>query len=396
MGSRMPWDSKVAKKFITSIIRLEDVASWFDRTYGWAYDNYVNNKTRGRWLEKWNSLDVSELEKINEMIDTQSFTYRGDNQVIAIRKYTYDNKQHSAKYVIVVRKDNIVTCITDDMPEDIYKWLSVAWPWDMDLDHFALKTKMNTITLFGQRLVCPDYDTYWRIKRISQSRARDYQRAYGYLKCARDLGFDGYLQANSWSTLQEYMEKIKLFVDENNRVYLPTSEPLHSNMSSFATRRGGSLNQLLKDLGYDRKYKPDDPCQDILIPFNRPDKGDCNENENEKEFDSLFRKLENLQGRLGRARTEHERVQRCKALVDTLKRVYRYRCQLCSEENGLIPLIENNDEYYVEMHHIKYIGESDNLADDWQSLDYYQNALIVCSQHHRFLHYHHGGFKRHL
>lgn len=111
--------------------------------------------------------------------------------------------------------------------------------------------------------------------------------------------------------------------------------------------------------------------------------------------DERLKRLKKIQGKLEKTKVEHDRVMRCRELVDGLKDLYQNRCQLCGEENGIIPFIEKeNGEYYSEMHHIVQLCEINNLDGEWQFIDTYQNAIICCVHHHRFLHHHHGGFKK--
>lgn len=134
-------------------------------------------------------------------------------------------------------------------------------------------------------------------------------------------------------------------------------------------------------------YKRENPFQDILLPFKRPEADD--------DVQERLKRIEKMQGSLDKTPSGNQRTKRCRELVDELKKLYGNRCQLCGEENGKIPFIEKeNGDYYSEMHHIVPLAEADNLADEWQLIDTYRNAIICCPHHHRFSHYHHGGLKK--
>ncbi|MDC0764873.1 HNH endonuclease [Brevibacillus sp. AG] len=88
-----------------------------------------------------------------------------------------------------------------------------------------------------------------------------------------------------------------------------------------------------------------------------------------------------------------ERIQRSKALVIHLKRLYMDTCQLCNPEFP-IPRIITEDGYYTELHHIVPISTVKHASyneEEHGELDTAQNAIIVCPHHHKVLHYFEGG-----
>ncbi|MZP31454.1 hypothetical protein GTO91_17320 [Heliobacterium undosum] len=397
------WDNEVAKKIISKIVRPGEVSEWLGMKSNWAYNHISKNRTTGKWLEEWSNLDELEQERINEMIEKQEFTYNsnelGNNRFIAIRKYFVNIEAETAKYLIFARNGERIVCVTDLIPREVENHLTVVWPWDVRLKDFELAKKFNILEIFGRSYVCPDYITHVLMSQMCRGRTREFQRSYIVSKCARDFGHYGYLRKDSWDIFNGYKEKIKFFADSDNNVYFPDlKEPLVSQMTSWANKRGGSLNQLISRLGYQRIYHLDNPLQDIVIPFFRP------ENVVDEEVIShsdWLSKLKNIQSMIQLEKsTEKYRQRRRRELADLLKQKYMYRCQLCGEENGAIPIIEKDDgTHYVEMHHIVALADTGKteearlIADEWGSLDTYKNALVVCPHHHRYLHYHHGGFK---
>lgn len=392
------WDNSVAKKFIHKIVTISEVGSWFPMSRSWSYRNFKEDISTGKWSEDWTSLDEFERNKIDEMIETREFTFsdQGPNsdRVIMIRKYIYDREARTAKYVVFTRNGTRITCITEDFPEDVFERLVEVWPWNLRLKDFLLIKQFTSIDLFGQKYIYPDMKTHWRMKAFKDGQTREFEYAFSVEKCSWNLGYDGYLRTNSMDALENYKEELQKLADSENKVYFASSkDPLYSSMLQWANRRSGTINQLIVTLGFTRVYKRDNPFQDILLPFDRPVSGDYDLGN--KSVEERLKRLETLQGMLEKAKVESFRLTRCQELVDELKKVYRNRCQLCGEENGTIPFIEKeNSDYYSEMHHIVSLSEIENLAVEWQFLDTYQNALICCPHHHRFLHYHHGGFKK--
>ena len=87
-----------------------------------------------------------------------------------------------------------------------------------------------------------------------------------------------------------------------------------------------------------------------------------------------------------------EKKKRSQLLVRKMKELYSYKCQLCNPNNP-IPVIEMlNGLEYVEMHHIIAISNSSAEDETDSILDNYANCVVVCSHHHKMLHYHKGGF----
>ncbi len=392
------WDNNVAIKFIGKLVKVTDVSSWLDKDANWGYRHFKGSITTGSWPENWDSLDEVDKSKIKEMVETRKFTYRGywddgdannKTRYITIEKYAYDSETQTAQYLIFVKNQRKVAFITDNIPEDIYDDLCRVWPWNFYRSDLIHVNSLSSIELFGKKYIYPDNNTHWKIEIIMKRHAQDedYSLHFNIQQCAWGLGYDRYLRLNSMDALNRYKDELKKIANSENEVYfLTTRDPLYSSMSQWANRRGGTLNQLISTLGFSRVYKRENPFQDILLHFNRPD--------TEDDIDERLKRLERMQGTLNKTPKGNSRLQRCKELVDELKKLYGNRCQLCGEENGEIPFIEKeNGDYYSEMHHIIPLSEVDNLSEEWQFIDTYQNVMICCPHHHRYLHNHHGGFK---
>ena len=390
-ASGLYWDNTVAKKFMGKLVTLADITYCFPMSYSWAHRHFAEDITTGKWSEDWSSLDQFEINKIEEMLQTKEFSFyeEDDSRTIIVRKYDYDFFEQTANYVIFARHEDQVTCIMvpDKFPGEIYERLTKAWPWNLTLKDLYLLDDISAINLFGKNYIYPDEKTHWRMRVIMERQARE-RFTFSVEKCAWALGYDGYLRTHSMNALERYKDELKKLTDSENNIYFASvKDPVYSSMSQWANRRGGSINQLIKSLGFTRIYKRENPFQDVLIPFNRPNMED--------DVQERLKRLKKMQGMLDKISGGTYRRIRCQELVDELKKLYNNRCQLCGEENGTIPFIEkDNGDYYCEMHHIVPISEVKNLADEWEFLDTYLNALICCPHHHRFLHYHHGGFKK--
>jgi hypothetical protein len=113
----------------------------------------------------------------------------------------------------------------------------------------------------------------------------------------------------------------------------------------------------------------------------------------------ILRGLAEIQTMLEKEETKVERYKRNRELVQKLKELYSYRCQLCSSKNTDVPQIPlSNGKNYVEVHHIKGFNEVTEAMDNNQenaiyTIDNYKNAITVCVYHHKLLHRHKDNFK---
>lgn len=71
---------------------------------------------------------------------------------------------------------------------------------------------------------------------------------------------------------------------------------------------------------------------------------------------------------------EVSRIKRNQKLVDNIKRIYEYSCQICGEQLQI-----RIDLYYSEVHHIKPLGFKHNGPD------ILENMICVCPNHHALL-----------
>lgn len=84
-----------------------------------------------------------------------------------------------------------------------------------------------------------------------------------------------------------------------------------------------------------------------------------------------------------------EQYRRDREYVNRLKEKYNYRCQLCDlKDNFEIVMDEDKGINYVEVHHIIPNSEGE---DEEGTLDRPGNMIVLCPNHHRYLHYNKGG-----
>lgn len=109
-------------------------------------------------------------------------------------------------------------------------------------------------------------------------------------------------------------------------------------------------------------------------------------------------KLANIQTELTKETSQVNKYKRSRELVEGLKDLYGYRCQLCSPKSANIPQIPmKNGNSYVEVHHMKGFIEVSHIEGVNQEeadyiIDDYKNAIAVCVYHHKLLHKHKDEF----
>lgn len=204
------------------------------------------------------------------------------------------------------------------------------------------------------------------------------------------------LKSSSVEELEQYYASIlEDLVVEDNLVYIDSTSSLYSRLFILALRKKTSINNLLEEWGFKRTYDKDaltiqDEEEVILNSLSNKEKDEWTH------ISDLLENIINIQGDLSSSTTVNEKIKRSTSLTREMKRLYFYKCQLCCFENGgfHIPLIEKEDgTNYVEVHHIIPVSEYDEVGDDsYIMLDSYENVVVVCAHHHRYLHFHNGGF----
>ncbi|MGG3942603.1 hypothetical protein ABEV54_14330 [Peribacillus psychrosaccharolyticus] len=273
------------------------------------------------------------------------------------------------------------------------------------------------------------------------------------------LGFKYKRTRNMSTTEEKYKELLKHFVVYDNKVYIQSvaNQRFYNLLFFYGQRKGMTFNELLKHLGYERMYKEELPegytsyiwqpndlsCKmsedfqdlldDLIIDektkelFLPPDEQLYKEfvafadTQNKTIFEllkewgytlskqklfltatltdeqqSLIENLKLVQGELEISSTQQEKIKRSKRLVSEIKKLYNYRCQLCTHDNNgeTIPyIIKSDGSHYVEVHHIIQLSEADLIEINLE-LDSYKNVICVCSHHHRVLHFHNGGYDK--
>ncbi|MEJ3740730.1 helix-turn-helix domain-containing protein [Bacillus tropicus] len=110
----------------------------------------------------------------------------------------------------------------------------------------------------------------------------------------------------------------------------------------------------------------------------------------------IISKLNRIQNKLHKNQTNTQTFVRSRKLVELLKKLYNYRCQLCNPDNPILPILMKNGAQYVEVHHIKGFNEVSHLIDNDNQesgeflIDSVNNVIVCCAQHHKFLHYYHS------
>lgn len=227
----------------------------------------------------------------------------------------------------------------------------------------------------------------------------EYLRVLGFTKISKDDLPDGYIYRSYQKSKRKsssLIEQVLLELQEievDNIIDLADTK-LNFRIRKVANMQDKTLDEFLDLYGYIRKDKQ--KIDAIVIKSEEVAKED---EEDEEYFKGkLLKEIKKIQGTLNvRIQTQDERIERSQALVAKLKRLYNYQCQLCDPEgiDFQTPIIEmKNGHAYVELHHIVQLANASKAEDESLiELDKYTNAIVLCSHHHKYVHFHKDGYK---
>lgn len=437
-GVQSSFDAETAKLLINEFgISQSDLAEWQGISRQ-AISAKINNHTQGKsWIT--HELNMEEQAVVKDMIENRIFTVQSEGLTVAIR-----SNYHLAA-LIIINEDE--TKVIFDFPEEIQKdILQQQLDIFTEID-FEIKEGLTPVIIMGEKYATGETSIRTKVRQQSRKRGiteEEYCLLHGYkgladTRTATDeeiieiisqyvveknyvyiphdsehyfnftnrahranmnieeyFEFYGFIKVDSrlgssyQKKIEEYKREIRQCLIEGSevKVLLKSDTPLYRKLYPFAKRRGITIEDFLKDLGFERVFSSDN----VVTFANQSDSIPVDKRA------IYLAELENIQGNMERETSQTEQVKRNKQLVKRLKELYHYQCQLCGT-NHAIPLIEKEDgTNYVEVHHIKALStaglpdQEGNEFDD--QLDHYSNAIVVCPFHHKVLHYHHGGFNR--
>ena len=258
------------------------------------------------------------------------------------------------------------------------------------------KVYLKTTETFTKRL-----STYARNHKMSLDKLLN-QMGYTRItskELPEDYKYTPYIVDKTNTLIEKVLDKLSE-IQTNSIIDLSNNDKLNYEIRKVADMETKTMDEWLRIYGYIRRDNHN---------FNNSSNytNESNDDSDAEKYDvndfdkKLLSEIKAIQGSLNiNISTPNERVERNKQLVSKLKRLYNYRCQLCDPkgEGFIAPIIEmNNGKAYVELHHINYISNAllpENAEDESnKELDSYSNAIILCSHHHSYVHYHKNGFK---
>jgi 5-methylcytosine-specific restriction enzyme A len=163
---------------------------------------------------------------------------------------------------------------------------------------------------------------------------------------------------------------------------------------------------LFQVIDHYKERQPDDlgEIRDVFIFEMAPiidekakEKVSVNAGESSKKSDEqLLKEIEEIQTDLEKQKITKKglitRYKRSRKLVENLKELYDYECQLCDPNNPTLVIEMKNGKKYVEVHHIEGFAEVLNKNMDDQEkgdfvVDHINNVICVCVAHHKLLHH---------
>lgn len=188
------------------------------------------------------------------------------------------------------------------------------------------------------------------------------------------------------SQLIKYIDE-NLLLDEN-KVYIDSQSLFYTKVFLYAVEFDQNVTSILIKWGYERTY--DRPKGFVVEPFE-------SDGALKIKKDLIMEKIKEIQGALEKVESKTEKIKRSRTLVKLMKSLYLDHCQLCDyNSDDFIPYIKmNNGRYYIEIHHIKSITSELSHNDESEiELDSYKNVIVVCTHHHKVLHFENGGYDK--
>lgn len=170
-------------------------------------------------------------------------------------------------------------------------------------------------------------------------------------------------------TKRKYYELLKEFLVEGSESIIDISDDIQilRNLRAIARIHHLSLDELLLQIGYVRVNKK---AVAIFDKIDALEKKFAENHDFSKKYDIT-------------------RLNRNRELVEELKSIYGYKCQICGDDETF-SIKKNDGNNYVEVHHIKPLRES--CENEEIDLDVISNMIVVCPHHHKVLHYQNGGY----
>lgn len=187
---------------------------------------------------------------------------------------------------------------------------------------------------------------------------------YGYEKSKRD---DNYVSERK--NIKYKNELSKYIIEPPNIVYFSSQDTIYQTIYNIAKLNEMSIDEYILSLGYVRS-KVGNTIKELA--------------------DEINKIIDLEESEIKRKEVSQKNIERNHQLIDRLKMVYDYECQLCSEKQNM-PIKKEDGTNYVEVHHIKNLSEE---YDEEGTLDRVDNLIVVCPNHHKMLHYHNRGYQK--
>lgn len=395
---------------------IEEIAVVFENMIvNHFFENYIDdmnylikNNDRGEVVFIWYSDNQIEC-MFGENIPNRLYNLIINHKMNKFKKEDYDFLSYCTT-VQKLRKNYIINYTEDnknrfEKARRVHKLSKEEYceflGYDGHLDSRETKTDEKVIDFLEENLI--DGEVY-----ISSEPKNQWFRRYASetgLGIEGLINYFGYIQAPQGKYGYDkqkdkvdlkYIEELKKYIyQEPNIVMLPSDSELYKNIYYASKRRGLDFDQYINQLGFSR----------INTNTNRVMKKSRSEIGKKYDIESLDQDINRIKLSIGESEKFSiktiEQRKRNRKLVDRLKDIYDYKCQLCCE-NETFDIIKKDDSRYVEVHHIIPLSEELNIYSDDiteiiagipedECLDVLENMIVLCPNHHRYLHYHQGG-----
>ena len=258
----------------------------------------------------------------------------------------------------------------------------------------------------GNRIYIPSYDMYYRTLKGLALRRKitmdELLEKWGYVRILhkRDLptGYTPYDSDKCVSSMSssEMLDDcrienaLSIACNDSKEVYLDESSYLYYIVYLKAKTLGMSMDDVVARFGYKRIFVAELSNDAVQ----RYDEADSIFESTIKQLISRGKEeLRQLQSQFRVTESQQKSIGRNKQLVAKLKELYQGKCQLCDPQAPIPLICKENGELYSEVHHVVSIHTAGS-DEEIEYIDSYKNTIVLCPHHHKYVHYHHGGFRK--
>jgi len=364
---------RVAKKLYEEFNKTQvEIAEIYNTTRAGVSRLFTEAYSEVKYIPEIDKATAEEIKLISIMVEKRLYNYSVKNIKIKL----FNNLNGKYGFIIISKEKNKVIFNEDFETQkewkDIIKMIKENRLNELSEEELELIEKSEEVLIMKKRCFRPNnYVQFHKLKKMREMNEEEYAKFLGYENLAT-------------KNIENTDDKIIRFFEENiidGKVYISSEEKW---IRRYLSRQKMSVEEFINFFGYEQRINRDKKIK----------KGE-KVTRSLKYIDVLLQKLQLDQKGKDKIRNIEKNqkliVERSKDIIKTLKELYGGKCQIC-QNKILPPIIQKDNKIYCEAHHIKQLANAKLMIEEENEiLDHYQNIVILCPHHHRYLHYNKGG-----